>query len=128
MTNGAEFPRVDALFAGEPPIPKLDGKPIIRSIRRILWVAIPLDVLAIPLWTGVPGALLTLWAWLKADSAMRLVQDGRFDVADARVLRRQRKLAAWALIFISLSFLLQIWLMWKPGYTRIYSGLFGSLS
>ena len=86
-------------------------------------MAIPLDILAIPLWTGVPGALLTLWAWLRADSAMRLVRDERFDVADARVLMRQRTVAAWALVFISLSFLVQIWLMSKPGYTQFYTGL-----
>ena len=114
---------MDALFAGEPPVPKLDGKPTIRFIRRILWVAIPLDVLAIPLWTGVPGALLTLWAWLRADSAMRLVRADRFDVADARVLSRQQRVATWALVFISLSFLVQIWLMSQPGYTRFYQGL-----
>ena len=94
----------------------LDGKPTIRLIRRILWV-VPLDILAIPLWTGVPGALLTLWAGYDGQRDAP-VRDERFDVADARVLMRQRTVAAWALVFISLSFLVQIWLMSKPGYTQ----------
>ena len=55
MTSDSEFPRVDALFAGEPPIPKLDGKPTIRLIRRILWVAIPLDILGVLSCTSVPA-------------------------------------------------------------------------
>ena len=123
MTASKAFPRVDALFAGEPPEPKLDGKPAIRSIRRLLWLAIPLDLLAIPLWTGVPGALLTLWVWLRTDSEIRLVRADRYHLADARVLIRQRRWAHGALIFISISFMIQIWLMSQPGYTQLYRGL-----
>ena len=124
MTQRSAFPRVDALFAGEPPAPPLDGGPVRRKLGRILWAAIPLDLLAIPLWTGVPGALLTLWAWLVADSEARRVEDGRYGEEDSAAILRLRRLARGALIFILLSFVVQVWLLTKPAYVENYRGIF----
>ena len=114
---------MDELFAGEPPPPLLDGNPPRRVIRRILFVAIPLDLLAIPFWTGVPGALLTLWAWLRADAEVRRVEDGRYGEADSAALLGLRRIARAALVFILLSFVLQIWLLSQPAYVEVYRGL-----
>ena len=94
-----------------------------RGIIRLLWLAIPLDLLAIPLWTGVPGALLTLWAWLRADQAGKLVEAGRYSEADAEALLKLKRVSGWALLFILLSLLVQTWLLSKPAYTGMYRGL-----
>ncbi len=123
MTGSAPFSRVDELFAGEPPLPQLDGAPPRRMIRRLLTVAIPLDLLAIPLWTGVPGALLTLWAWLRADAEAGRFEEGRYGEEDSAALLRLRWIARAALIFIVLSFVLQIWLLSQPAYIELYRGL-----
>ena len=123
MSGDTEFSRVDALFAGEPPEPLLDAEPTLRFLHRVLWVAIPLDVLAIPLWTGVPGALLTLWAWLRADAEVRQVEEGRYSDEDAHELLRLRRISLAALIFVLVSFAIQIWLFTKPAYTNLYRGL-----
>jgi hypothetical protein len=101
----------------------LDGAPPRKTIRRILFFAIPLDLLAIPFWTGVPGALLTLWAWLRADAEARMVEDGRYGEEDSVALLGLRRIAQGALIFILLSFVFQIWLLGQPAYTEFYRGL-----
>ena len=124
MTKTAAFPRVDALFAGEPPEPPLEGAGIRRKIRHILWVAIPLDLMAIPLWTGVPGALLTLWAWLLADAESRRVEDGCYDEQDSAAILGLRRISKAALIFTLLSFVVQVWLLTKPAYVESYRGIF----
>ena len=126
MSPSEDFQRVDALFAGEPPPPLLDGESPQRFIRRLLYVAIPLDLLAIPLWTGVPGALLTLWAWLRADAEARQVGAGRYSEEDGRAILRLRRVAQGALVFILLSFMVQIWLLTRPEYTALYRGLLAS--
>ena len=123
MSHASDFPRVDALFLGDPPPPLLDARPARRFLHRVLWIAIPLDVLAIPLWTGVPGALMTLWAWLRADAEVRQVEEGRYSDEDARELLRLRRISMVALIFVLASFAVQIWLFTKPAYTNFYRGL-----
>jgi len=117
------FPRVDALFAGEPPpAPALAG-PRIRRLQLILVVAIPLDVLGVPCWTGVPGAALTLWAWLLADSEVARVEAGEYTTGDAARLMRLRTISAWALGFCVVSLLIQTWLLSTVFYNRFYDRL-----
>ena len=103
--------RVDALFAGDPPPEPLEARPRIRRLRQTLAVAIPLDLLGIPCWTGVPGAALTLWAWLEADSQMAAIKSGLYNSEDAATLIRLRSFSAWALGFCMASLLLQIYLL-----------------
>ena len=54
---------------------------------------------------------------------VRRVREGRYDLADARVIMRLRHVALAALVFILCSFMVQIWLLTKPGYAQIYRGL-----
>jgi len=115
--------RVDALFAGEPPPEPLPAAPRIRRLQRILAVAIPLDLLGIPCWTGVPGAILTLWAYLEADAEMARIDAGMYGGEDAARLLRLRSISTSTLYFCVVSFLLQAWLL----STSAYSGFIGSV-
>ncbi len=105
----SRYPKVDALFEGEPPLPLLDAKPRLWRIQVILAFAIPLDLLAIPCFTGVPGAVLTLWAYLLTEGEVALVHAGRYasDVEAARLLRL-RRLTVWAMVYTIISFIVQI--------------------
>jgi len=115
--------RVDALFAGEPPPVPLPAAPRIRRLERILAVAIPLDLLGIPCWTGVPGAVLTLWAYLQADAEMARIDAGMYGGEDAARLLRLRSISTWTLYFCVVSFLVQAWLL----STSLYAGFIGSV-
>lgn len=101
------FPRVDALFAGEPPPPPREAAPLIRRLKLTLAVAVPLDLLGIPCWTGVPGAAITLYAWLLADEEVVRVDEGVYEPDAAEELLRLRAIARWALYFSVVSFFLQ---------------------
>ena len=103
------FPRVDELFGGEPALPPLDPAPRLRRLVLILVVAIPLDLLGITCFTGVPGAVLTLVAYLSADSEQALVDAGRYpDEATALRLARIRRVALWAMAVTICSLVVQI--------------------
>ena len=103
------FPKVDALFDGEPPLPPLDPSPRLRRITLLLVVAAPLDLLGITCFTGVPGAALTLVAYLQADAEQALVDAGRYP-SDQHVARlvRVRRLALWLMVFTLISLALQV--------------------
>jgi len=103
------FPKVDALFDGEPPLPALDPTPRLRRITLLLVVAAPLDLLGITCFTGVPGAALTLVAYLQADAEQALVDAGRYP-SDQHVsrLRRVRRVALWLMVFTLVSLALQV--------------------
>ncbi len=115
------FPKVDALFGGEPPLPPLDPTPRLRRLAVLLAVAIPLDLLGITCFTGVPGAAITLWAYLVADSEQALADAGRYanDRHRAR-LARLRSVALWAMAFTIVSLVVQIVLF---AATDFYSAL-----
>ena len=116
--------KVDALFAGEPPPAPLAAGPRIRRLQGILAIAIPLDLLGIPCWTGVPGAVLTLWAYLQTDAEMARIDAGVYAGEDAARLLRLRSISTWALYFCVVSFLIQAWLLSTP----FYAGLLGALA
>src|SRR5205085_2996363 len=82
---------VDALFSGEPHKKPVDVSARIRRIKRILWFAVPLDLLGIPFWTGVPGAVLTLWAWLATDAEVARIEAGDYAHTDAARLLTVRR-------------------------------------
>ena len=75
--------KVDALFDGDPPAPPEPAEPRLRAIRGMLWVGIPLVILGIPCWTSVPGAVLTLWAWLSTDAELPRIEAGAYSQNDA---------------------------------------------
>jgi hypothetical protein len=122
------FPKVDALFAGEPPAKPMPAGPRIQRLQRILAVAIPLDLLGIPCWTGVPGAALTLWAYLQADAEMARIEAGAYAGEDAARLLRLRTVSTWALYFCVVSFLVQAWLLSTPYYAMIIGGLWDAVT
>ena len=124
IAEEAPLSRVDALFSGEPPPAPLPAGPRIRRLERILAVAIPLDLLGIPCWTGVPGAVLTLWAYLQADAEMARIDAGMYGGEDAARLLRLRSISTWALYFCVVSFLLQAWLL----STSFYTAMLGTLA
>lgn len=120
---GTAWPRVDALFAGELPPPPVEAGPRIRRLQRTLAVAIPLDVLGVCCWTGVPGAALTLYAWLLADGEVARVEAGEYTTEDAAQLMRLRTISAWTLGFCVVSLVLQIVLFNSTLYGLFYDRL-----
>lgn len=115
------FPRVEVLFGGEPPAPLVDPAPRLRRLTWLLAVAIPLDLLGVTCFTGVPGAFLTLWAYLLADAETAQVSAGRYPEGDASArARRLRTVAAWAMAFTIVSFVVQIGLFWWGFYDVFY--------
>ena len=114
--------KVDALFDGDPPVAPTPAEPRLRSIRGILWVGIPLVVIGVPCWTSVPGAALTLWAWLATDAELPRIEDGEYSQDDAAKLIVLRRLASGALVLCVITLILQIYLL----NTRFYERLWGS--
>jgi hypothetical protein len=115
--------KVDALFEGDPPVEPVAAAPKLRSIRGILWVGTPLVLLGLPCWTSVPGAVLTLWAWLATDAELPRIEAGEYSEADAVQLLRLRRQASWTLILCVLTLILQVFLL----NTRFYERLWGSM-
>jgi hypothetical protein len=115
------FSRVDVLFGGEPPRALVDPTPRIRRLTVLLAVAIPLDLLGITCFTGVPGAFLTLLAYLMADGEVAQVKAGRYpEGPSASRMLRLRTVSAWAMVFTILSFVAQIALFWGGFYDVFY--------
>jgi hypothetical protein len=114
--------KVDALFSGDLPLPPSELGPRLERLRQTLWVAIALDVLGIPCWTSVPGAILTLYVWLSTDTDTN--PDDLHSTDELAQLGRLRKTATWALVFCVASLMAQIFLL----STSFYERLWGSLS
>ena len=115
--------KVDALFSGDLPLPPSSLGPRLHRLWQTLWVGIVLDVLGIPCWTSVPGAILTLYVWLSTD-ADGIPGDGMHSADELAQLGRLRNIATWALIFCVASLMAQIYLL----STSFYERLWGSLS
>lgn len=116
--DAPQLARVDALFAGEPPAPAAALGPRIRAIRAVLALGLPLSLLGIPCWTGVPGAALTLWAYSLADGA--LTDSGSAAPDELARLASLRRTAVGGLVFAGLSFVVQAWLLSQPFYAGFY--------
>jgi hypothetical protein len=125
--DGPAPTKVDALFAGEPPKPLVPAGPRIRKLSLVLAVAVPLDLLGILCWTGVPGAVLTLWAYLSADAEMARIEAGTYSGEDAARLLRLRSIATTALYFCVLSFLGQAWLLSTSFYTSLITTIWSAI-
>lgn len=120
--------KVDALFAGEPPPPPEDATARIRQLRQLLWVALPLVLLGIPCCTGVPGAILTMWAWLVADEQMARVENGEFGADDAATIMRLRAVARGAMVVCVVSLIIQIFLLSTPFYEALWQQVAGLIA
>ena len=110
---------MDALFAGEPPPPPRASAPVLRRLRWVLGLAIPLDILGITCFTGVLGAALTLYAYLYADAEMAHIEAGEYSAEAAAQLSRLRSLATTFLYFSVVSFLIQTALFSNGFYTQM---------
>lgn len=118
-------PKVDALFAGDAPTPA-DNRPAIGRLRWLLGLAIPMNVLGVLCWTGVPGAALTLWAWLLADDEAARVRAGEVEGEDGETVLRLRGLAAWNLGLCVVSLLVQAWLLTTSFYELLLARVLGA--
>jgi len=114
--------KVDALFAGDPPAAPEPAEPKLKTIRGMLWVGIPLVVLGVPCWTSVPGAVLTLWAWLATDAEIPRIEAGTYSKEDAQRLMRLRRRASQALILCVISLVIQIFLLNTHFYEWLWGG------
>ncbi len=86
-------------------------------------MAIPLVILGIPCWTSVPGAVLTLWAWLSTDAEMKKVEAGQTSHEDAVVIVEIRRLATGALVLCVVTLLIQIVLLSTTFYERLWGSV-----
>ncbi len=107
----AGSPKVEALFAGEPPPPPVDPAPRIRRLRVVLAAAAPLLLLAIPCWTGVPGGALALLAYVLADAELVRIEGGLYSAEACDQLLRLRSRARLSLMVAIGTFLVQIGLL-----------------
>lgn len=114
--------RVDALFAGEPPPPPVDVRPRVRRLRAIIAVALVLDLLGLLL-TVVPGAAMTLWAWLAADAESERLEAGTYDEQSAAAVLGIRSVARWAMIFCVFCLVAQATLLHRGFYDPIWARL-----
>lgn len=117
--------RVDALFSGDPPLPIIEAGPVLRRLRWLLALAIPLDLLGPLCWTSVPGAALTLWAWLLADGEVARAEEGNYAPADASKLRTLHNFAGVALGLVALSLFAQLVLLGSDFYKQIIATAIG---
>ncbi|MCK6503704.1 hypothetical protein L6R53_09945 [Myxococcota bacterium] len=115
--------RVDALFAGEPPAPPVDLRPRVRRLQVLVGVAVALDLLGM-LVTVVPGAVMTLWAWLAADAEVAHIEaGGAYDEDAAAAVLGMRNVARWAMLFCVVCLLAQAWLLHQGFYNMVWAVL-----
>ena len=116
--------RVDALFGGDLPASSGGREPRLKRIEQTLWFALALNVLGIPCWTSVPGAILTLWAWFATDPENVALDAAGMAPAERDRLHRLRRRAHATLAVCVAALILQIILL----STAFYSRLWGSFS
>ena len=113
--------KVDALFAGEPSR-RPPTTALIQRVMLLLMVGGGLTATGSLLWTGVPGALILLVAWLQIDSQSVALEAGELPEDESRRLRQVRAVASVALGISALSLLFQIWLL-AAGQRPLWWGL-----
>ena len=116
--------KVDALFSGDlPTSTPIKAQQRLLRLKRTLWLAVMLDILGLPCWTSVPGAVLTLWVWLSTDTDLMRIEAGEYSDEDAARLMRIRRIATWALILCVASLVVQIFLLSTTFYERFWGSL-----
>ena len=104
-------PRVDGLFAGDPPPGSTELSAVLVKAQLLLFISLPLNLLGVPCWTGVPGALLTLWAYLLVDGQMHHALADKLPADLLHQLHRVKRQATALLVFCAVSFIVQAWLL-----------------
>lgn len=119
--------RVDALFGGEPPPPPVDIAPRLRRLRLLVGAAVLLDLAGLLL-TVVPGAAVTLWAWLAADDEVARMEHGGYDDAAAAAVLGLRMVARGVMLLCIACLLLQAWLLHRGFYNGAWAVLLDLVS
>jgi hypothetical protein len=115
--------KVDALFSGlGTEVPSQATRPVSRT-QRLLAIAIVLNILGLPCWTSVPGAVLTLWVWMSLDTEMARVEAGAYSEADTAALLSLRRYASLTLVLCVVCLVVQIALLSTTFYTRFWGGI-----
>jgi hypothetical protein len=115
--------KVDALFSGlGAEVPSQSTRPTSRT-QRLLAIAIVLNILGLPCWTSVPGAVLTLWVWMSLDTEMARIEAGAYSAADTAALLRLRRYASLTLILCVVCLIVQIALLSTTFYTRFWGSI-----
>ena len=116
---------VDDVFSAErPPAPVRDR---LDRAARLLAVALPLNVLGVACFTGVPGAVLALVAWHIADEEVLRVESGALPAERGVRARRVRGLGFAMLVFAIGSLILQIVLFGAGFYQALLAAAAGLL-
>jgi len=115
--------KVDALFAGDDPEGPTPAQPRILRLKRLLAFAIVLDILGLPCWTSVPGAIMTLWVWMATDTDVAHIEAGTYTEAEGAELLQLRRYAAMALVLCVICLMIQIALLSTHFYTRFWGSL-----
>jgi hypothetical protein len=119
--------KVEALFSGEPAAPAREAGPSLLRIRLLLGLALPFNLLGIPCGIGVPGGILTLWAYLLSDAELVRVEDGLYSDEDAGAFQRARLWAGRMLTLCVISFAVQVVLLMTEPYQAWLTQLLGLL-
>jgi hypothetical protein len=115
--------RVDQLFGSEAGgTPGPGPMPRNNLVLGLLLLAVPLDLFGLVCCTSIPGMVLTLSAWLIADTDLAKVESGHLPMEKAPTLVRYKQVAFGLLIFCGLTFIVQMtmlsngvyesWLVW----------------
>jgi uncharacterized membrane protein SpoIIM required for sporulation len=98
--------KADELFTGDkPPPPPASPAP---PIERLLWLAMPLNLMGPFCFTGVPGAILSLWAWYLADEAMAKLDNGALPESFRKSLKTLKSTCFANLLLCMILLILQI--------------------
>lgn len=107
--------RLDRLF-GQRPGPRQD------RARRLLWVALPLNLLGLVSCASVVGVFFTLAAWQITREDLERVERGELDPDAAPGISRLHDLATAGLLWCVLTFVLQIVLLQSGVVARVLGG------
>ncbi|MCB9780346.1 MAG: hypothetical protein H6742_17410 [Alphaproteobacteria bacterium] len=117
------FPKVDELFDGEPPPPQVDVRPRVLRLQLLLAGAVALDVAGLLL-TVVPGAIVTVWAWLSADAEVARIEAGTYDEKAVAAVVGVRNVARAAMVFCVLCLVGQAWALHNGYYDAVWATLY----
>ncbi len=115
--------KVDALFSGDSQPQIINASPRIHRLQRTLSIAIVLNILGLPCWTSVPGAILTLSVWMSTETDLVRIEAGEYSDQEAATLMRLRNYASLTLVLCVICLMLQIVLLSTQFYTRFWGSI-----
>lgn len=117
----------DELFSSEAPRPVADR---LTKATVILGIAVPLNLLGVTCFTGVPGAILSIWGWYIAEEELQRVEVGALPADREKAARRVRTFGFTQLGIASVSLLAQLVLFgigFYDGVVAVIGALIGAL-